>query len=630
MHAHHVGTGGRAANARRRLATTMLTSALVAGALLTSPATASTALAADETTPAGRISGRVTAPDGSGIGGVRVNVGGGGDSARVVTAADGTYTAEGLAPFAYTVEFDASRTDYATEYWRDADGAGGSGTVVVATGASVQHVDATLELAGRVTGIVTGPDGAALTSFSVSLRRADSPTSSSTDVAMTVSDGSYTFDDVRPGDYLVQFRPDPGVNLATEYWGDSPTAEGGEVLRVAAGGTIEHVDAQLATGATLSGRVTLPDGSPAPGAQVRTIGAGDPTLAFTDDDGRYEAVGLPSGDVTVLFFAPSDPTLAHEYWDDASSVSTATTVHLDAAQPTPVLDVQMGVGGSVTGRLTDPSGTPKQGLNVYAIAADTGRSFETATTDADGVYTLQGLPQAPFVIKLGDDVWGDSEYWPDADTVEAATPVTVAPGEVRSGIDGRIRAGFADVPVSHPFGSAIEWLGIEGIARGTDQPDGRVLYDPTGSVRREAMAAFLYRAAGSPAHTPPAVSPFVDVPVGAPFYGEITWLAARGITTGTVTDHGTEFRPAEPVTREAMAAFLYRFHGSRAVTVPVPYPFADVTATDPFATEIAWLPTAGIATGTDVGGGRLEFRPDELVTREAMAAFLYRAAHNLA
>src|SRR5665811_2575311 len=94
--------------------------------------------------------------------------------------------------------------------------------------------------------------------------------------------------------------------------------------------------------------------------------------------------------------------------------------------------------------------------------------------------------------------------------------------------------------------------------------------DRAGAVRREAMAAFLYRFAGSPAFTPPATSPFVDVATSASFYKEIAWLSAQGISTGTDMGDGTfQFRPAESVSREAMAAFLYRFKGSPAFTAPL-------------------------------------------------------------
>ena len=40
--------------------------------------------------------------------------------------------------------------------------------------------------------------------------------------------------------------------------------------------------------------------------------------------------------------------------------------------------------------------------------------------------------------------------------------------------------------------------------------------------------------------------------------------------------------------------------------------------------DVAWLAGAGISTGTDLGGGRFEFRPTAPVSRQAMAAFLHR------
>src|SRR5665811_1178110 len=113
---------------------------------------------------------------------------------------------------------------------------------------------------------------------------------------------------------------------------------------------------------------------------------------------------------------------------------------------------------------------------------------------------------------------------------------------------------FADVAPGAPFFADIQWLYDQGISTGSVQPDGSVLFQPAAPVRREAMAAFLYRFAGSPAFTPPATSPFVDVPTSYVFYKEIAWLADQGISTGTAMGDGTfQFRPAEPVSREAMA-----------------------------------------------------------------------------
>src|SRR5450756_996739 len=187
---------------------------------------------------------------------------------------------------------------------------------------------------------------------------------------------------------------------------------------------------------------------------------------------------------------------------------------------------------------------------------------------------------------------------------------------------------FADVAPGAPFFDDIQWLYDQGISTGSVQPDATVLFQPAAPVRREAMAAFLYRFAGSPAFTRPATSPFVDVATGDTFYKEIAWLAAQGISTGTALGDGTfQFRPAESVSREAMAAFLYRFKGSPAFTAPLTSPFVDVAPGGSFYAEISWLAANGISTGTNLGDGTFAFRPTESVSREAMAAFLHRTSN---
>lgn len=173
---------------------------------------------------------------------------------------------------------------------------------------------------------------------------------------------------------------------------------------------------------------------------------------------------------------------------------------------------------------------------------------------------------------------------------------------------------FVDVPANHQFSSHIEWLVREGITTG--YADGR--FHPGAPVTREAFAAFLYRLAGRPSFTPPKRSPFSDLSTGDQFYKEITWLSAKRITTGYAD--GT-FRPDSDISREAIAAFLYRASGSPAVAMPKSAPFRDVKRNDQFAREIVWLSKKRITTGYANG----TFRPHSDVTREATAAFLYRA-----
>ncbi len=180
--------------------------------------------------------------------------------------------------------------------------------------------------------------------------------------------------------------------------------------------------------------------------------------------------------------------------------------------------------------------------------------------------------------------------------------ITVPEGEV-----------FLDVPAGRSFEREILWLASEGVTNGYS--DGT--FRPLGTVNRDAMAAFLYRFANSPSFTPPNRSPFRDITPSTPFYKEITWLASTGITGGY--NDGT-FRPGQPVNRDAMAAFLYRFAGEPRFSSPNGSPFGDMTPSTPFFKEITWLASTEITGGYNDG----TFRPGQPVNRDAMAAFLFR------
>ena len=183
---------------------------------------------------------------------------------------------------------------------------------------------------------------------------------------------------------------------------------------------------------------------------------------------------------------------------------------------------------------------------------------------------------------------------------------------------------FVDVPKTQKFYQPIQWMFASGLSTGT-RKDGVRYYFPKSGVTREAMAAFLYRLSGSPTFTPPRTSPFADLNSRSKFYKEITWLAKTGITTGVRQSSGKpKFLPKGTVTREAMAAFLYRFEGKPKFAPPRTSPFADLGRGGKFYKEITWLAKTGITTGVKQPSGKPHYQPKSRVTREAMAAFIYR------
>ncbi|WP_162231101.1 FG-GAP-like repeat-containing protein [Leucobacter musarum] len=183
---------------------------------------------------------------------------------------------------------------------------------------------------------------------------------------------------------------------------------------------------------------------------------------------------------------------------------------------------------------------------------------------------------------------------------------------------------FVDVQTSHKFSREISWMYTSGMSKGVKQPTGKPQYQPASEVSREAMAAFLYRLAAEKTYVAPQASPFVDVPVTHKFYREIAWMRATGLSTGINTASGRAYDPSASVSREAMAAFLYRLEAPKGYTPPKTSPFADVPTTHKFYREIAWMYDSGLSTGTRQASGKPLYKPQDGVSREAMAAFLYR------
>jgi len=246
-------------------------------------------------------------------------------------------------------------------------------------------------------------------------------------------------------------------------------------------------------------------------------------------------------------------------------------------------------------------------------------------------YTVTTAPSGQTTVTSGTSVIvsdlspGESYSFTVTATNEFGTSDHSWTSSVVVPLPGTCLSGFVDVPADHPFCEQIRWMKTAGVSTGTVLPDGTAEYRPALSVSRLAMAPFLYRALGSPAFIVPAVATFADVPPGHPFFAEIEWMAARGISTGTAQPTGRPlYKPAEPVSRSAMALFLQRAAGSPASTLPLEPSFADVPATHPAYAAIEWMRAAGISTGTAQTTGPPLYKPADPVSRQAMAAFLQR------
>lgn len=272
---------------------------------------------------------------------------------------------------------------------------------------------------------------------------------------------------------------------------------------------------------------------------------------------------------------------------------------------------------SIIGGIGAPSGTPYRAVNVAAYAMD-GTVAAGDQVSIDGTFELSGLAPGKYTLLFRGGTSGTADQWySEKGQGYPPSKIAVVAGGVVSGINVAMtaKASFTDVGPGTRFSPEIGWASTTGIAQGF--ADGA--FRPLEPVRRDAMAAFLYRLAGSPA-VPFDAPVFADVPADSEFFDEIRWLASTGITTG-FPDGG--FHPLEPVNRDAMAAFLHRFNGSPQLP-GVSQIFSDVPITSQFAKEIKWLAQTQITTGYPNG----TFRPTSSVNRDAMTAFLARYARN--
>lgn len=182
---------------------------------------------------------------------------------------------------------------------------------------------------------------------------------------------------------------------------------------------------------------------------------------------------------------------------------------------------------------------------------------------------------------------------------------------------------FTDVSSNLVFYKEINQLADYGVTKGWKMKNGTYQYRPFDDVKRDAMIVFIYRAMGSPSYTPPKKSPFTDVSTKHVFYKEIAWAYSEGIAEGWKMKDGTrQFRPFEPVKRDAMAAFLMRASGQKAPAAKKS--FADVNTNQPHAAAMTWMKETGISTGWKNGSKLPNYQPYSNTKRDAMATFIIR------
>ena len=241
-------------------------------------------------------------------------------------------------------------------------------------------------------------------------------------------------------------------------------------------------------------------------------------------------------------------------------------------------------GGSAISKVTKNKGTSID-LAQYA-PTKSGATFE-------GWYADKGLTKKVTSVKL------DANTTVYAKWTEA--PVSGLP--------------FGDVKSADWFYNDVKYVYEKGMMAGTAAD----VFAPNATTTRAMIVTILYRLEGSPAVT--GTSAFVDVPAGQWYTDAVNWAAANQIVKGT---SATTFAPNDSITREQMAAILYRYAQYKGYDVTKKADlsgYSDNGQVSAYAKDaLAWANAAKLINGVT----NTTLAPQGNATRAQVSAILHR------
>lgn len=251
-----------------------------------------------------------------------------------LTAADGTYRFDGLAPGTYAVKFGATGV-LAPEWWGDA--AEQSAATPIELGArSHEEIDADLSPGAVISGTVGAIDGGTVAGTTVAAFRQEKSAEGTLqwvfiDSGAVAADGRYRIDALPAGRYTLAFALGRH-RLAPEWWGGGSNQKDAETFAVHLGDVLSEKSATLDLAAVVTGTVVSSDHT------VRSVrvhayrepdaGSGpwvQEAAMWSDDTGAYALDRLRPGRYLLQFEGDG---LATRWWDGQDTVADATVLVL--------------------------------------------------------------------------------------------------------------------------------------------------------------------------------------------------------------------------------------------------------------------------------------------------------------
>ena len=276
-------------------------------------------------------------------------------------------------------------------------------------------------------------------------------------------------------------------------------------------------------------------------------------------------------------------------------------------------------GGSSSGKTTykvTTSAVNNGGVNASPSNAEKGAAI-TITLSPDKGYKLDkltvtdGSGKTVSTVKKSDTVY---TFTMPASAVKVGVSyvkATETPSETK----------FNDVSANDWFASAVDYVTGKGMMNGTADNT----FSPKANTTRGMVVTVLYRLENQPSTS---AASFTDVASGAYYANAVAWANANGIVSG----YGSgKFGPNDKVTREQLAAILYRYAQYKKYDVSVGedtniLSYDDAQSISTYAIPaIQWACGAGVVTGKS--GSKLD--PKGNATRAEVAAMLMRFCENV-
>ena len=274
-------------------------------------------------------------------------------------------------------------------------------------------------------------------------------------------------------------------------------------------------------------------------------------------------------------------------------------------------------GGSSSGKTTykvTTSAVNNGGVNASPSSAEKGATI-TITLSPDKGYKLDkltvtdGSGKTVSTVKKSDTVY---TFTMPASAVKVGVSyvkATETPSETK----------FNDVSANDWFASAVDYVTGKGMMNGTADNT----FSPKANTTRGMVVTVLYRLENQPSTS---AASFTDVASGAYYANAVAWANANGIVSG----YGSgKFGPNDKVTREQLAAILYRYAQYKKYDVSGANSldgYTDVQSVSSYAVPaLQWANAAGVVTGKS--GSKLD--PKGNATRAEVAAMLMRFCENV-